>query len=125
MGRTGTALKIAWLATFWLLVALVLSVLSYTGGLDVAVLGLALIVQVVLVVLWTFWRELPLWLVAFHAMILLALVLGLAITAPAPTLPDVAPALPVRWLWAGLIPTGTAMLLAVLVAWNREHAAGH
>lgn len=124
MGRVSTAIWIGWLATFWLIAVLILSVLSYMRGLDVAVLAIVLIIQVVLIVLWTFWREMPLWMVALHGLILLALVLGLAITAPDSPLPDPLPSLPLPWLIVGLVPTGLAMLLAVLVAWNREHVIG-
>ncbi len=124
MGRVGRAVRIGWLTTFWLIATLILSVLSHARGLDIAVLAIALLVQVVLIVLWTFWREMPLWIVAFHGMILLAVVLGFAITAPAATLPDPLPALALPWLAVGLVPAGVAMLLAVLVAWNREHVVG-
>jgi hypothetical protein len=124
VGNVGRAVWIGWLATFWLIAMLILSVFSFMRGLDIAVLALALIVQVVVIMLWTFWREMPLWIVAFHGMILLALVLGLAITAPTAALPDPLPPLSLPWLIVGLVPTGAAMLLAVLVAWNREHVVG-
>ena len=125
MGRIRGALWLAWLATFWLLAVLVLSMLSYVRGVDVVALAIALIAQVVLVVAWTLYRPLPLWIVAGHGLILLALVLGLAVTAPASPLPDPLPPLAAPWLLVGLVPTGVAMILAALVAWNREHVVGH
>lgn len=124
MGRLSTAIWIGWLATFWLIAVLVLSMLSYVRGLDPAVLAVALVVQVVLVVAWTLWRPLPLWIVAGHGLILLSLVLGLALTAPASVLPDPLPAIAAPWLSVGLVPVGLAMLVAALVAWNREHVVG-
>ena len=125
MGRLGNAITLAWLATFWLIAVLVMSIVGYTRGLDVVALAIALIVQAVVVIAWTVYRPLPLWIIAGHGLILIALVVGLGITAPGAAVGQTLFGLNVAWLAVGLLPTGVAMILAALVGWNREHVVGH
>ncbi|CAN5206439.1 hypothetical protein BH24CHL7_BH24CHL7_05800 [soil metagenome] len=116
--RERAALTIGWLATLWLAEVLVISMVEYTRGLDVAALALALPVQLFVVILWSLVPRLPLWLVAGHALILLGLGIGLVVAGPAGPMPAMPFGLPVPWLIVGLIPTGVAMIVAAAVHWR-------
>jgi hypothetical protein len=124
MGNPRGGLWLAWLATFWLIGVLVMSMLSYVRGVDVVALAIALTAQVGVVIAWSLYRPLPLWIVAGHGLIMLSLVLGFVVTAPASPPPDPAPAIALPWMLVGLVPAGLAMIAAALVAWNREHVVG-
>lgn len=125
MGRVATAIWIGWLAVVWLIAVLVLSIAGYVRGLDPVALAIGLVVQAVVVIAWTFWRGMPLWIVGGHGLILVGLALGLVVTAPAGPAGETMFGSGLPWLVIGLLPAGVAMILAAFIAWNREHIVGH
>jgi hypothetical protein len=123
--RERLALDIAWLATAWLAVVLVVSIADYTRGLDVVALAIALPVQLAVVITWSLWARLPLWLVAGHGLILVALAFGLIIAGPAEPLPITGLGLAMPWLIVGLVPTGGAMIAAAWLHWRPSDSLVH
>lgn len=123
--RERLALDIAWLATTWLAIVLVVSIADYTRGLDVVALAIVLPVQLAVVITWSLWARLPLWLVAGHGLILVALAVGLIIAGPAEALPITGLGVAVPWLLVGLIPTGVAMIAAAWVHWRPSGSLVH
>lgn len=125
MGRVAAAIWIGWLAVVWLIAALAFSIVDYVRGLDPVTLAIGLVVQAVVVIVWTFWRGMPLWIVGGHGLILVGLALGLVVTAPSGPAGEMTFGSGLPWLVVGLVPVGLAMVIAALVAWNREHIVGH
>jgi hypothetical protein len=123
--RGRLALSLAWLATAWLVVVLLLSIANYTRGVDVIALAITLPVQVAVLVLWLAFPRLPLWIIAGHALIMVALGLGLLITAPAGQPAETLFGLELPWLLLGLVPAGVAMLVAAAVRWTPADAVVH
>jgi len=114
---------VAGAATVWLAVALLLSLAYYTRGLDYLVIGLALAMQVSVLMAWDLLPRLPLWIVAGHGLIMVSLALGLVITAPAGGPAPILAGLP--WLVVGLVPAGLAMIIAAAVRWQRAEGLVH
>lgn len=113
-------------ATIWLAIALWLSLAHPTRGLDYLVLGLALFMQVAVVLTWDFLPRLPLWVIAGHGLIMVSLAVGFVISAPAGAVaPGVSIVPPAPWLVVGLVPTGLAMIVAAALHWQRSDSLVH
>lgn len=115
-GNRRLALWIGWLGVLWLFVVFLVSILAYTRGIDTIVVLMALLAQLTVVIGWALVRRLPLWIVFFHGLIMLALVIGFVITAGAAGF---------TWMFVGLIPVGVAMLVAGLLHVERAHSLTH
>ncbi len=116
--RDRLAPALVWLATAWLVLVLLLSVVNYTRGLDVVALAITLPVQLGVLIIWQIFPRPPLWLIAGHGLIMIALAVGLVITAPAGEPAKTILGLTVPWLVVGLLPAGAAMLLAAVLRWT-------
>ena len=103
------AIWLAWLTTAWLVVTFVLSIVYYVRGIDVVVIGLALIVQIVVLIAWLVYRQLPLWILAGHGLIFIGLALGLVISGPAGQFSGT------PWMYLALVPAGVAMIVAAVL----------
>jgi hypothetical protein len=123
--RERLALDMAWLATAWMAVVLVVSIADYTRGVDVVALALALPVQLTVVIGWSLFARLPLWLVAGHGLIMLALGIGLVIAGPPLAPPSELLGLAMPWLVVGLIPSGAAMIVAAWMHWRPSDSLVH
>jgi len=124
MGTRETwAALLAGAATIWLLVAFWLSLTSEMSGIDRIALGLALAMQLSVLLAWDLLPRLPLWTVAGHGLIMVSLALGLIITAPAGAPPAFGLAVP--WYVLGLVPAGLAMILAAAARWQRSSSLAH
>ncbi len=110
-------------ATLWLVVALWLSLVTDVRGLDRLALGLALAMQLTVVMAWDLFPRLPLWMVAGHGLIMVSLALGLLITAPGGGSPMTPGGLP--WHVVGLVPAGLAMIVAAALRWERSEGLVH
>lgn len=118
MGGRRLALWIGWLGIVWLFAVFLASIVSYTRGIDMIAVLIGLLTQLTVVIAWTLWRPLPLWIVYFHALILLALVLGFVVTVPGAlnTL---------SWMYIGVVPVGIAMIVAAFLHWERSAELTH
>ena len=116
MGNRRLALWISWLGTFWLLGVFLASIVYFTRGLDTIAVLVALLAQLTVTIGWALIPRLPLWIVFFHALIMLSLVVGFFITAGAGGF---------GWMLIGLIPVGVAMLVAGLVHLERSAELTH
>jgi len=115
--RRAWAVWITWFAAVWLLAMFIASIVSYTRGIDVVALVIALIAELTLAIAWSIYRPLPLWMVYFLGLILWSAVVGLWITVPGgPT---------VSWLELGILPAGVATLVAAFIATDRSTALTH
>jgi hypothetical protein len=110
------ALWIGWLGVMWLLVVFLASIVAYTRGIDTVAVLIALLAQLTVVIGWSLIRPLPLWIVFFHGLIMLSLVVGFVITAGAGGF---------VWMFVGLVPVGVAMLAAGLLHVDRSTALTH
>jgi hypothetical protein len=124
--RQDWSVLLAGLATLWLVLVLWLSFAQSARGLDQLVIGLALFMQVSVLMAWDLVPRLPLWIIAGHGLIMISLVPGFLITAPAAGAP-VPGALvpPVPWLVIGLLPAGLAMIAAAALRWVRSDGLVH
>jgi hypothetical protein len=109
-------------ATIWLLIALGWALAIEARPVDALVIALAFVLQLSVVMAWDLLPRLPLWLVAGHALIMLALSLGLLITVPAEFGTGQAG---VPFHVVGLVPAGIVMLLAAWLRWDRSEALVH
>lgn len=115
-GNRRLALWIGWLGVVWLFVVFLASIVAYTRGIDMIVVLMALLAQLTVVIGWALVRPLPLWIVFFHGLIMLALVIGFVITAGAGGF---------TWMYIGLVPVGVAMLVAGLLHVERSATLTH
>jgi hypothetical protein len=124
--RQDWSVLLAGLATLWLALVLWLSFAQSARGLDQLVIGLGLFMQVSVLMAWDLFPRLPLWIIAGHGLIMISLVPGFLITAPAAGVP--APGVlvpPVPWLVVGLLPAGLAMIAAAALRWVRSDGLVH
>ena len=110
-------LWLGWLGAVWLFAIFIASIVNYTRGIDVVALLVALIGQLVVVIAWTLWRPLPLWIVSGWGLIMVSAFVGLLITVPGGFV--------VSWLLIGIVPVGLAMLLAAIVTMDRSVSLTH
>lgn len=116
MGRNRRwALWIGWLGIVWLLAVFLASIIWHTRGLDTIAVLIALLAQLTVVIVWSLVPRFPLWIVLFHALIMLSLVVGFFVTAPGAF----------SWMLIGLIPVGAAMLAAGILHMDRSPALTH
>jgi hypothetical protein len=108
---------LAWLGAIWLFAIFLASIVSYSRGIDVVALLVALLGQLTLAIAWLLWRPLPLWIVSGWGLIMLSAVLGLLITVPGGFF--------VSWLMVGIVPVGLAMLVAALIEMERSPELSH
>ena len=120
--RESSSALLAGAATIWLVVALWVALVSDVRGVDRLAIGIALAIQLGVILAWDLVPRLPLWIVAGHGLITISLALGLVITAPAGA---TAFGLPVPWYVLGLVPAGLAMILAAAVRWQRSKSLAH
>lgn len=121
MGRARRrALWLAWLATLLLLLVFIASIVYYSRGIDTVAVLIALIAQLTVVIAWSLYRPLPLWIPAGHGLILLSATFGLLITAPAGHSVTTIGGIPLSWMLIGLVPAGMVMILAA--AMHRQPA---
>ena len=121
--REGWSALLAGAATIWLVVAFWLALTNEMSGIDRIAVGLALAMQLSVLLAWDLFPRLPLWIVAGHGLIMVSLALGLIITAPAGAPPTFGLAMP--WYVLGLVPAGLAMILAAAARWQRSSGLAH
>lgn len=116
------ALWLAWLVTLLLLIVFVASIVYYSRGIDTVAVLIALIAQLTVVIAWSLYRPLPLWIPAGHGLILLSAVLGLLITAPSGQSTTTIGGFVLSWMLIGLVPAGVVMILAAALHGSRSTA---
>lgn len=121
--REAWSAALAGAATIWLVVTFWLSLTNEMSGVDRIAVGLALGMQLTVLLAWDLFPRLPLWIVAGHGLIMVSLALGLVITAPAGVTPPFGLTMP--WYLLGLVPAGLAMILAAAVRWQRTSSLAH
>ena len=121
--REGWSALLAGAATIWLVVTFWLALTNPMSSVDRIAVGLALAIQLTVLLAWDLFPRLPLWIVAGHGLIMVSLALGLIITAPAGGPP--AFGLEVPWYVLGLVPAGLAMILASALRWQRSSGLVH
>lgn len=121
--RESWSALLAGAATIWLLVAFWLSLVNQLGGVDRLAIGIALAIQLGVIMTWDLFPRLPLWIVAGHGLITVSLALGLIIAAPVAPAAVFGLALPFYVL--GLVPAGLAMMLAAAARWERSSSLVH